>query len=52
MNAVDEMFGWITDCAWADMSEEFADELTVRQIVSGVERHYVGGVNQFVRDAS
>lgn len=45
-----EMRGWVSDCVWADMDEEEIAELSRDQLLRGVEKHYVGGVRQFVID--
>ncbi len=44
---------WVAECCWGDISdEEDCDELTPHQIWTGVERHYSGGIAQFIKDAS
>lgn len=40
---------WVSDCVWRDMDD--TDELTDLQVVTGVQRHYQGGVKQFITDA-
>lgn len=41
-----EMRGWIKDC----FSDVDAADLDDVEVVAGVKRHYVGGVDQFVAD--
>ena len=41
---------WVSDCTWADV--ESADDLTDAQIIRGVQAHYVGGVDAFIRDGN
>lgn len=42
---------WLKDCAWQDMDESDVDELSAEQITRGVDRHYDGGLVQFLQDA-
>lgn len=39
---------WCSDCDWLD-SEDIAD-LTPAEVLAGVERHYEGGLAQFIKD--
>lgn len=48
---VAEMRGWIGDCGWRDLVPEDVGQLSDAQVVDGVRRHYVGGVEQFVVDS-
>jgi hypothetical protein len=41
---------WVSDCVWADVTEDDIPTLTDTQILRGVQHHYVGGIAQFVRD--
>lgn len=43
---------WIADCEWADLDprEDDVAELTARQVVRGINQHYDGGWDQFIRD--
>jgi hypothetical protein len=42
------MRGWVSDCQWDDDVD--ADDLTDAEVVSGVQRHYDGGVAGFLGD--
>lgn len=42
------MRDWVADCEWADDTSNLTDV----QVVNGVQRHYFGGVSQFLADAS
>lgn len=44
------MRDWVSECVWLDIEPEDVAELTERQIVRGIERHYVGGVEAFLED--
>jgi hypothetical protein len=48
MNALDEMRSCLSDCSWAD--EVDVDDLSPAEVVKGIARHYIGGVNQFMLD--
>jgi len=43
---------WILDCEWADVDGDSVAELSAREVLRGVARHYEGGLAQFVQDAS
>lgn len=43
---IKNMREWVEDCQWADSIEDLTDT----EIVNGVERHYCGGVSQFIED--
>jgi hypothetical protein len=45
-----EARAWINDCQWDDLAS--AGSLTDGQVVAGVDRHYVGGWAQFVKDGA
>jgi hypothetical protein len=48
---IDAMKDWILDCHWADIDDEDEiHEMSDEQILRGVNRHYVGGVHQFLSD--
>ena len=48
---ISAMRDWAKDCQWAeDQGTEFIDELTDLQVIAGVEKHYDGGLEQFVID--
>ena len=47
------MRAWIKDClgTWRDLlDDDDVDELIDREVVAGIELHYVGGVEQFLKD--
>lgn len=48
---IEDMRGWLSDCSWRDLGPEDVARLSVEQVVAGVRRHYVGGVEQFVVDS-
>jgi hypothetical protein len=42
---------WAADCMWADIqSREDLEELTDNELLKAVNKHYVGGYNQFLED--
>ncbi|TXS35055.1 hypothetical protein [Streptomyces sp. t39] len=41
---------WVLDHVWADMDDDAVAELTGAQIVKGIQQHYEGGWEAFVRD--
>lgn len=43
---------WIADCPWADLDEEGAAGLSDSEALAGVERHFVGGLDEFRRYGS
>jgi hypothetical protein len=47
---VSEARGWLADCYWDDFGPEDFEDEPVSVIQRGIERHYDGGVAQFVRD--
>lgn len=48
---ISAMRDWAKDCQWAEeQGSEFIDELTDLQIIAGVEKHYDGELEQFVKD--
>lgn len=44
-----EARGWVGDCVWREEPEELA-ELPDAEILAGLDRHYAGGLAQFIRD--
>lgn len=48
---IHEMRSWIKDCSWPDIDEDDVDEMDEQEILEGVERHYSGGIDQFIVDA-
>ena len=48
--AIAEMREWLAECSWADLEPDDITDLPPREVVSGVRRHYDGGVPQFLRD--
>lgn len=50
-NQLAAMRSWVKDCQWADVPEESdVDEMSDAEIIAGVNRHYDGGVHQFMMD--
>jgi hypothetical protein len=47
---INEMRMWIMDCVWDDLDADDVDDLADAVIIRGVQRHYDGGVDQFVQD--
>ena len=45
-----EARGWISDCQWADIADD--SEVSDRQVVRGVQRHYAGGWIGFLADTA
>lgn len=48
---IEDMRGWLADCSWRDLGVEEVAQLSDEQVVGGVRRHYVGGVEQFLVDS-
>ena len=49
---IKHMRDWVKDCSWGEQFEEHEiDELSDIQILQGVQRHYEGGIKQFIQDA-
>ena len=44
-----EMLDWILDCPWIEDPEDI-EGLSDERLARGIERHYQGGMAQFVRD--
>lgn len=45
------MRDWVKDIVWKDVGDESdVDELSNAEILRGVERHYQGGIKQFIED--
>ena len=50
---IEQMKNWIKDCQWKDIEDESeVDKLPVTVILQGINKHYEGGVRQFMIDAS
>lgn len=47
---VHEMRAWIEECNWADLDRDQIQRLPEATVLSGVDRHYAGGIEQFVAD--
>ena len=45
-----EMIDWLSDCIWGDMDASDFVELTAEELVHGINRHYSGGLTQFIKD--
>lgn len=47
---------WIADCTWGetddDPENEWVEQLTVAQVVRGIERNFCGGVAAFIECVS
>lgn len=41
---------WIADCAWPNIDAAAAADLPDQSVWSGVQRHYAGGIDQFLSD--
>ncbi len=39
---------WIAECAWRDMDPEDIDALSDAQVMTGIARHYSGGIPGFL----
>ena len=48
---VQTMRDWIADCTWGGEDQDELDELSDTAIIAGINRHYEGGVRQFLADA-
>lgn len=44
------MQDWVLDCQWADVDEEYIDQMSDEELLRGVSLHYDGGIDQFIRD--
>jgi hypothetical protein len=42
---------WIAECEWPDLDPEEVDNLRPAQVIRGIERHYAGGLAQFIEDS-
>jgi len=47
-NELQAMREWIADCDWRESSGHL-ESLTSEQVKRGIERHYSGGVAEFLR---
>lgn len=45
-----DMRTWVADCTWADMEQGEEEEKSHEDILKCVQKHYDGGIDQFVRD--
>lgn len=46
---VEEARGWVLDCVWREDQDTLA-ALPDAAILAGIQRHYLGGIAQFIRD--
>jgi len=46
-----EARGWVLDCLWREDPDTLAG-LPDAAILAGVQRHYLGGLDQFIRDTA
>lgn len=44
------MRAWIAECSWSDLDSEDIDYLPDSIVVWGVDHHYDGGIEAFLRD--
>ena len=49
---VREARAWLLDCEWADMTPADIRRLPAHLVMRAVQRHYAGGVAQFIADAA
>jgi len=50
-HVIQQMRNWVKDCQWRDVSDESdIDDMSDEEILRGIQKHYEGGVNQFLRD--
>ncbi|SRR6266404_780869 len=50
---IHNMRSWIKDCQWEDIGDESdVDELSVSEILQGVQKHYDGGVEGFIKNSN
>jgi hypothetical protein len=43
-----EAKNWIKDCCpWLDLQADQVDEMTDREVIAGIKRHYDGGIKAF-----
>jgi hypothetical protein len=47
-----QMRDWILDCGFEDLPAEDVDDLEDAEILTGVDRHYCGGVTAFVSECN
>jgi hypothetical protein len=49
-----EARAWAADCQWgeSEFDEDWLDGLTDEQVLRGIDHHYDGGLDQFLRDSS
>ena len=43
---------WLTECVWEDIDDDDINEMSDSHIVSGIARHYSGGIEQFIEDGT
>ena len=46
---IQHMRNWVSDCSWKDLGGEELNELSDEIIARGVERHYEGGIKEFLK---
>ena len=47
---IEEARDHIADCQWADLEDNDIKNLTDREIINGISKHYQGGWPQFLAD--
>lgn len=48
---VNEMRNWIKECNWQDVEDEDVDNMTDEELIRGINNHYSGGIDQFIKDS-
>jgi len=49
---IEQMRDWVKECSWGERFEDSdIDDMTPEQLIAGVQRHYEGGLKQFMIDA-
>ena len=49
---VESARGWILDCVWGDLDEDEIRSLPATTVMRGIEKHYEGGIVQFIEDGA
>jgi hypothetical protein len=45
---IEDARDWVSECEWADMDDDDLSELTDKQIIQGITRHFDGGWSGFL----
>jgi hypothetical protein len=43
---------WLAECVWGDIDDDDINGMSDARIVSGIARHYSGGIEQFIEDGT